>query len=118
MTGPVLASTVGVFGSVGGAIAGFLILVSALAVVSAIFKANRAQATIKVLQDLGDALSKQNLQQQHEIDGQAARMDKLTAENVMLREMVQSKAAVDKLAAQMAENHAEVVHLLQPRGTR
>jgi uncharacterized protein HemX len=113
----VLAVATSWYGSVGGAVAAIILVISALGMAAALFKAQRAQATIKVLQDLTDALDKQNKNQQNQIDGQESTIAGQARQIVDLKEMVQSKAAVEQLAVQMATNHAEVIRLLQPRGT-
>ena len=87
-----------------------VVLVAGVASASAIFKSNRAQATIKVLQDLSDALERQNrdLQtqngtQQTQLDVQKGLIDKQNDKIKDLTDMVQSRAAVEALSVKFED---------------
>jgi|SRR5579875_280321 len=106
---PLIAGSVLDLGGAGSVVAAAVVLLAALGGASAVFKANRAQATITILQQLTAALKEQNGQQQVQIDHQKATIEDQTRQIDDLKEMVQSRAAVEALAAAVARNHDEML---------
>lgn len=106
-------SSTDVFSSVGSLIAAVVVVLSALGAAAAVFKANRVQTTVKVLQDLTDALKDQNENLQAQTDSQRRTIEEQDRQISDLKELVQSKAAVEALAKQVADNHQEVLSLLR-----
>ncbi len=102
-----------------------LLVLAALASASAIFKANRAQATIKVLQDLSQALQAQNAElkaqnvdQQHQLTEHEALSKATDAKIAQLTELVQSRAAVEELATTLHDGITQILDRIDKGGPR